>query len=231
MNLEGMANMDFTKMISWLIRVIRLLIQLLFGLTIISILVVVFAKLAEDVWFQEGFIWDAPIILALHQLGIPTLDAFMRFVTQSGETGSILIAVGLAAWFTWKKRHVEAISVLIAFGGAVVINSLLKLLFARPRPHLFTPLVVESGFSFPSGHVTASVAAYGFLAVVLWQNKRYGWALLSAVWVLLVAASRIYLGVHYPSDTIAAIASAGSWLVVVLYIQLGYLKLMKQASP
>ena len=208
----------------------QLLMRWLAGLVIIFTLIVVFAKLAEDVWFQEGFSWDAPVILAIHQLGNPTLDAMMRFITQTGETGAIMIAIVLAGWFGWKHRQIESLSVLIAFGGAAAINSLLKLLFARPRPHLFPPLVVESGFSFPSGHVTASVAAYGFLAFVLWQNKHRVWALLSVAWVFLVAISRIYLGVHYPSDTIAAIASASLWMVVVLYMQSGYLKSMKQPS-
>lgn len=203
----------------------------LIGLKIVFVLIVVFAKLAEDVWFREGFSWDAPIILAIHNFSNPTLDTFMRFVTQTGEAGAIAIAILLAGWFVWKHRRVEALSVLIAFGGAVGINSLLKLLFARPRPHLFPPLVVESGFSFPSGHVTASVAAYGLLAILLWQNKHHVWALLSGAWVFMVAISRIYLGVHYPSDTIAAISYTSLWLIVVFYVQSTYLQSMEHPSP
>jgi membrane-associated phospholipid phosphatase len=222
--------MDFITTVRQRTQSTRLIIRWLFGLLVVAALIIVFAKLAEDVWFQEGFSWDVPIIMAIHNLGNPTLNAFMRFVTLTGETGAIIIAIILAGWFVRKHRQIEALSVLIAFGGAVIINSLLKLLFARPRPNLFPPLVMESGFSFPSGHVTASVAAYGFLAFVLWQNKHCVWALLSVVWVFLVAISRIYLGVHYPSDTIAAIASASLWIVVVLYVQVGYLKSMKQSS-
>ena len=220
--------MDFVNVVKS--RSAQFLIRWLLGLKIIAVLIVVFAKLAEDVWFQEGFSWDAPIILAIHSLGNPTLDTFMRFVTQTGETGAIAIVILLAGWFVWKHRRVESLSVLIVFGGAVAINSLLKLLFARPRPNLFPPLVLESGFSFPSGHVTASVAVYGFLAIVLWQNKHYGWALLSSAWIFMVAISRIYLGVHYPSDTIAAIAFTSLWLIVVFYVQRGYLNSMKQPS-
>lgn len=222
--------MDFITTVRQHTHSARLVIRWLFGLLIVAALIIVFAKLAEDVWFQEGFSWDAPIILAIHNLGNPTLDTIMRFVTQTGETGAITIAIMLAGWFVWKHRQIEALSVLIAFGGAVAINSLLKLLFARPRPNLFPPLVMESGFSFPSGHVTASVAAYGFLAFVLWQNKQRVWALFLVAWIFLVAISRIYLGVHYPSDTIAAIASASLWMVIVLYVQVGYLKSMKQSS-
>lgn len=209
---------------------IRLFLRWVFGLALVAGLIVGFAKLAEDVWFQEGFSWDAPIILAIHQLSNPTLDLLMKLVTQTGNAGAAALALGLAGWFYWKQRKIDAISILGAFGGAAGINSLLKLLFARPRPHLFPPLVVESGFSFPSGHVTASVAAYGFLAVLLWQNRHRGWALLSGAWVLMVAFSRVYLGVHYPSDTMAAIAFTSLWLIGVLYVQRGYLFAMKRAS-
>ena len=222
--------MDFIKRIRLQTQSTQLFIRWLFGLIIVFTLTVVFVKLAEDVWFQEGFSWDAPIILAIHNLSNPTLDTGMRFVTQTGETGAIIIAIILAVWFAWKCRQIEALSVLVAFGGAVGINSLLKLLFARPRPNLFSPLVVESGFSFPSGHVTASVAVYGFLAVLLWQNKHRVWALLSGSWVFVVAFSRIYLGVHYPSDTIAASAFTSLWLIVVFYVQSGYLNSMKRPS-
>ena len=220
--------MNFRKKARQQTQSAQLLIRWLFGLSIVFTLIVVFAKLAEDVWFQEGFIWDAPIILAIHQPGNPNLDTFMRFVTQTGEAGAIAIAILLAGWFVRKHRQIESLSVLIALGGAMAINSLLKLLFARPRPHLFPPLVIESGFSFPSGHVTASVAVYGFLAILLWQNKHQGWALLSGIWILMVAISRIYLGVHYPSDTIAAIALTSLWLIMVLYVQSLYLNQMKQ---
>lgn len=212
------------KTIKWKTQSTQLLIHWLLGLAIVAGLVVVFAKLAEDVWFQEGFAWDAPIILAIHQIGNPMLDVIMKFVTQTGEAGAITIALVLVSWFAWKHRPIEALSILIAFGGAVIINTLLKLIFARPRPGLFPPLVVESGFSFPSGHVTASVAVYGFLAVLLWRNKRYGWALFSGAWILMVAVSRIYLGVHYPSDTIAAIAFTCLWLIAVFYVKNRYSK-------
>lgn len=220
--------MDFINVVKKKNQSALFIIRWLIGLMIVAVLIVVFTKLAEDVWFREGFRWDAPIIFAIHNFGNSTLDVIMRFVTQTGESGAIAIAMLLAGWFVWKHRRVESLSVLIAFGGAVGINSLLKLLFARPRPHLFPPLVVESGFSFPSGHVTASVAAYGLLAILLWKNKHHLWALLSGAWVFMVALSRIYLGVHYPSDTIAAIAFTSLWLIVVFYVQRGYLNSIKQ---
>jgi undecaprenyl-diphosphatase len=202
----------------------------LFGLAVVVFLAVVFASLAEDVWFREGFSWDAPIILGIHSLSTSTLDFIMKLVTQTGNAGAIALVLTLAGWFYWKQRKIDAISILGAFAGAVGINALLKLVFARPRPHLFPPLVVETDFSFPSGHVTAAVAVYGFIAFLLWQNRHYIWAVLSALWVLAVAFSRIYLGVHYPSDTLAAMAFTSLWLIGVLYARDKFLSHMKQPS-
>jgi undecaprenyl-diphosphatase len=93
---------------------------------------------------------------------------------------------------------------------------LLKLLFARPRPNVFPPLTLETSFSFPSGHTMAAVAFYGLIAILLWRDHHYGWALLPGLWVPLVALSRIYLGVHYPSDVLASLAVGTIWLALIL---------------
>ena len=101
--------------------------------------------------------------------------------------------------------------------GNVILNSLLKLLFARPRPNLFPPVVTETSFSFPSGHAMTAVAVYGLLSLLLWQRGRHSWALLAGLWVPLVALSRVYLGVHYPSDVLASLALGTVWLVIVWF--------------
>ena len=196
----------------------KVFIRWLLGLSLVLVLAGVFTALAEDVWFREGFAWDAPIIQAIHQFSNPWLDPLMSLVTQTGEAGAIVIVVIMAAWFIWKNRRMDALSVVASFGGAAALNTLLKLIFARPRPALFPPLVLENDFSFPSGHVTASVAVYGFLAVLLWRSKHRLWALVAGAWVLLVTVSRIYLGVHYPSDTLAALAFASLWLMMVFAV-------------
>jgi len=214
----------------WQSRPVQWLSQYMLGLVVVVFSIFIFAKLAEDVWFKEGFSWDAPIILGIHRLSNPTLDIFMKLVTQTGNAGAIAIVLIMAGWFIWKHRQIDALSILGAFGGAVGINALLKLIFARPRPHLFPPLVVETNFSFPSGHVTAAVAVYGFIAFLLWQNRHRIWAVVSALWIFMVALSRIYLGVHYPSDTLAAMAFTSLWLIGVLSARNIFLQRMNQSS-
>ncbi len=197
----------------------HLAFQWTLGLLFILGLVAVFSDLVEDVWFREGFAWDVPIILAIHQLSRPWLDTAMRVLTNAGEAGAVAVALLAAAWLFRNKQKLDAVSILISLGGAAALNTLLKLLLKRPRPSLFPPLVVESSFSFPSGHVTASLAVFGFLAVLLWRMRRFGWALFSAAWIPLVVFSRIYLGVHYPSDTLGALTITTLWLIVVFAVR------------
>lgn len=190
----------------------------LLGLALVLALAAVFTGLAEDVWFREGFAWDPPLILAIHQLSRPWLDAIMRAVAQTGLAGAILLTLALAAWFYWKRHWLNVATAFVSLSGASALNVVFKLVFARPRPALFPPLVAEHGFSFPSGHVTASVVAYGLLAIWLWRAHHRFWAVVAAGWVLVVALSRIYLGVHYPSDTLGSMTFASLWLFAVFVV-------------
>jgi undecaprenyl-diphosphatase len=214
----------------------HLIIRWALGLIFILVLVAIFTDLTEDIWYREGFTWDAPLILAIHQFSRPWLDTVMRILTQAGEIGAISIALLAAGLFAWKRNYLDTASILISLSGSAALNTLLKFLLKRPRPDLFRPLVVESGFSYPSGHVTASVAVYGFLAVLLWRSHHPGWAIFSAAWVPVVAISRIYLGVHYPSDTLGALIIASLWLVVVFavhdwYVHSSVIKSTKITAP
>ena len=102
-------------------------------------------------------------------------------------------------------------------GGSAVLNQLLKGLFARPRPYFEHPLLIETSYSFPSGHAMGSFVLYGMLAyfavlaLKTWRARTavvFGAALL----VLLIGLSRMYLGVHYFSDVVAGFAAGGVWL-------------------
>jgi len=195
---------------------------------ILLTLVVIFSDLAEDVWFQEGFTWDAPVMLAIHHLSTPVLDQALFWITQTGEVGAILAAIIVAAWFYWQHLNKQALAVMVSLAGGVAINTLLKLFFTRSRPALFPPLVLESGFSFPSGHVAASMAVYGFLAILLWRSRQRFWAMFVLFWIGLVALSRVYLGVHYPSDVLGAFIFSCLWLLAVFGV---FDRLEQRESP
>jgi len=196
---------------------LHLLLRWMLGLGVVLVAMRIYFDLAEDVWAREGFAWDAPIIMAIHQFSSPALDKFMLAITQLGQWAAVLVAIGASIYFARCKNWLDSTAVLVSLAGASAINAALKILLLRPRPALFIPLVTETGFSFPSGHVTAAGAVFGFLAVVLWRRGRRLWAALCAGLVPAVAISRIYLGVHYPSDTLSALIFSFLWLLVLFF--------------
>lgn len=192
----------------------------LYGWTLLALLWIVaaimFFEIASDVWLREGFSWDAPIMLAIHSLQAPWLDWFMKTATLAGSYGAVLVTAAVAFWLGRRRCLAALTALLVSVVGAVIINSLLKLLFARPRPEIFPPLSVEHTYSFPSGHTITAVTLYGFLAILLWRNHHHVWAILAAMMIPLVGVSRIYLGVHYPSDVLGAMALGALWLLLVM---------------
>jgi membrane-associated phospholipid phosphatase len=188
----------------------------------------IFVDLAGDVWLMEGFTWDAPVMLAIHRLTTPRLTALMLVVTTTGQSIAVVVLAVVLYWLWRHDRRLDAVTTLVSFVGAVAISTVLKLVFARPRPHVFPPLVPPiNTYSFPSGHTLASVALYGLLAIWLWRGGHRWWAVLSAAWVLVVGFSRIYLGAHYPSDVVASLALGTVWLVLIMA---GYDRLARRWS-
>ena len=178
--------------------------------------ITLFVDLAVEIWRKEGFAWDAPVALAIHHTSRPWLDGTMRAISASGGSLAILLVIGCVVWFGWRGQLAQAATLLISFTGAIALNTLLKVLFARPHPNLFPPLIAESGYSFPSGHTIAAVAFYGLLAVWLWRQQYHGWAIVAGVWVVAIGISRVYLGAHYPSDVLASWAIGGLWLLAIV---------------
>ena len=139
------------------------------------------------------------------------------FITHLGDIAVILIAVA-GALALWHQRHrLVLVCWLSAFFGGVLVNRLLKLLIHRSRP---IRVVHESTFSFPSGHAMAATIGYGMLAYVMatyWRprglKRRYLY-LSATILALAVGVSRIYLGVHFPTDVIGGFAAGTAWLAI-----------------
>lgn len=164
---------------------------------------------------------DLPII---HAVRDPALDALLwplRPITDLGSTavigGTALAALALAvAIGPWRHGVAGALTIALAALG----NSLVKLAMARARPALLEPIVVEAGFSFPSGHAATSAVGYGVLAVLVSRSRLpravRRVAVIGLVLVIfLVGLSRVWLGVHYPTDVMAGWVAGG--VVVLLY--------------
>ena len=181
-----------------------------------------FLELAEDIYRSEALSWDVNVMLAVNRVSQPWLDELFWIITLTGGP-LILIPLILIAGRLWQKgQQRRALLFVVSFIGTALLNSLLKTFFARPRPALFPTRVISSGYSFPSGHTMAAAAFFGMLALFLWQQGRYGWALLAAAWVPLIAFSRVYLGAHFPSDVLASLALGTIWLVIVWFTYTGH---------
>ncbi len=188
-----------------------------------------FLELAEDVWLNEGFSWDVPLMRDVHRLSTPWLDTVMKSITFTASSVVIVLAAGLTLWlWRWQKRRLDALASIVTLSGSVAITTILKLVFARPRPAVFPPLAVEHSYSFPSGHTSTAVAFYGLLAVLLWRAHHRGLGLLSGLWVLAVALSRVYLGVHYPSDVLGSLTLGVLWVFAVMVV---YDRYQHKAAP
>jgi undecaprenyl-diphosphatase len=153
--------------------------------------------------------------MGTHRIG--WLELAFAQITLLGTGIVVLMIVGVAALFLWLTRHkYSALLLLVATGGGIALNNLLKLAFDRPRPQLFPWAATALSSSFPSGHAMSSTIVYvtvAYLAARLQHRRGARWVtmILAAVVVLLVCASRVYLGVHYPSDVAAGIVIGLAW--------------------
>ena len=182
---------------------------------------VVFGELAEDVWVREGFAWDTPLLWGIHAYANPSLDTLMLLITNVGAPipmiGFVAVLLGL---LLWRRRYGAAAFVAVAVGGAALLNVLAKALFQRHRPALWSQLSPESDYGFPSGHAMGSLAVVAALVIVLWATRWWWLALgIGGLFVLLVGLSRLYLGVHYPSDILAGWCASLIWVTGVYHLR------------
>lgn len=201
--------------------------RLLRAQTYYAVALSVFALLALFARFNAYFGWDLRVARAVQSLSLPGLTGFMAFVSLFGNgwTPYALAATTVIAFFIFRRQS-EAWGVALSAGGSAIVNTLLKLLVARPRPAavLVTVFDERSSLSFPSGHVTFYVSYFGFLFFVAFALLRPGSfarrsaLVLTALPVALVGLSRVYLGAHWPSDALGAYLWSGMWLAFSLYM-------------
>ena len=191
-----------------------LLLALLLGLVMPW---VVFVNVAEDIWESGGFVGDKQILEFLHRNSTPWLDRLALAFTAAGDPLpmgilAVVITLGLAVWGSRLQAWFFGLSV----GGAMGLNLLVKLLFARPRPALWISLKPAFYYSFPSGHAMGAAAVATAVGLLLWQHRGYWLAwVLGLLFVLGVGWSRVYLGVHYPSDVLAGWTGSVGWVAAL----------------
>lgn len=189
-----------------------------FVLSLIS--AVGFATIAVLVGVQAISGFDNAIISYVQGQESQTLTQIMKFFTFIG-TGlpitviSLIIMIVLYKVLNFRRELLFFIGVIL---GSTLLNVILKSIFHRDRPTL-NRFVEATGYSFPSGHSMASFTLYGVICFLLWKHAKYAYIRVilvccSSIVVIAIGLSRIYLGVHYPSDVVGAYFASGTWLAV-----------------
>jgi len=163
--------------------------------------------IAADLWFEN---------LLLAARSAPLLKIF-GWITHLGDT---VVVIGVAAFASaailfYKLDRAYLAGLVSTLLGAAASDYIMKAVIARARPGGLIPSTIETSYSFPSGHATAAFALYGFMAYALCRMyPRHAWKIVATATLIIFAVgfSRLYLGVHFPSDIISGYLLGGLWL-------------------
>jgi len=160
--------------------------------------------------------WGIDLILAIQQIHGPALDSIFRAITFMGEEEFYLLLLPLLFWCI-DSRLGACLAILLLFSS--YLNADLKDLFQQPRPFNFNPnvqLAYAEGFGLPSGHAQSSMIAWATIAT--WTRKTWFWVA-AIVLIVLIGFSRVYLGVHFPTDVLVGWSIGAALLGLYLALQ------------
>jgi len=187
-------------------------------------IIAAYVSLNRVQWF------DFPIIEYVQSFESPTVTEVMKFFTWLGSTKIVISIIILTSviLFIFLKHRKELLFFIIVMLGSTLLNEGLKSLFHRQRPTIHQ-IIQEVGYSFPSGHSMAAFSLYATLSFLLWKHihTRFGRGFMiffATVMILSIGTSRIYLGVHYPSDVIGGYFASGVWFVLSVTVFQWYLE-------
>lgn len=181
----------------------------------------IFGSLATVV--QGGFTqrFDENVLRWLAARRSPGMDEVMLEITSLGNGSVLVMLVAITSVFLWVTKHRWSVYLLIlGVVGGKLLNTLLKEAFNRPRPDFLEHVDPVSSMSFPSGHAMASIIAYGSVAYLVsrlesTRGLRIATWIVATLLILGIGVSRMYLGVHYPSDVIGGFLAGLAWIAFV----------------
>jgi len=201
-------------------------LSLLLGMIAAIAMLVFLGWLTDEVLEGDARRFDEVTRNAVHAFASPTLTTVMHGLSFIGSSLCLtILTAAVIVIFALRKWGREARLFALTMIGASLLNITLKLAFKRARPVPFFDLTAPASYSFPSGHSLASCCFFAGLAAILSgrvKSKRARimiW-IAATVMFLLIGLSRIYLGVHYPTDVIAGFTAALIWIVVVRFVEL-----------
>jgi undecaprenyl-diphosphatase len=181
----------------------------------------IFGLLALEVRQNAGgFPWDLPILVTIHSVAQPQLDAFAVMFTKLGSFRTVLPILSTIALILILQRRWRSLTYLVITAvGSAIINRTAKEFWHRVRPHLWDSVTPEFTYSFPSGHAMTSMTLIAILVVLTWGSI-WCWLVVSlgSLYVVAIGWTRLYLGVHFPSDIIAGWMVTIAWAIGVSLI-------------
>ena len=165
-------------------------------------------------WF-DNFIYNIVI-----NLKSDFMTNVMKGITFLGSVKFIIIINVLLFIYSMVKKKYNLLLITISSITSPIVNNILKVIFKRPRPIIIN-MIEERSYSFPSGHSMISILFYGSIIYLLNKYKIKHCKLISiilSILILLIGISRIYLGVHYPSDVLGGYLTAGICLTIITLI-------------
>lgn len=209
--------------------------EIFLGGLIILITTFLLADLTKDTLFDNEILqFDTNFSQYIYSFRTPELTTFMIFISWLGADFILAVSAIILIFFTWKKHKEESkvFSVMLLFGA--LLNLLLKEIFRRQRP-TFDPLITLTSYSFPSGHAMNSFVFYATVSYFFYHfTKNIKLSVLvgtiAIILIILIGISRIYLGVHYPSDVLAGYLAGLLWFMLVLVVErtVRYFRLYKK---
>lgn len=196
-----------------------------------------FAELGEHVRQGATQTFDVAVLRWMEAHHSPTLTALAVELTYLGTSTVVLMIVGVAALFLWHTAHRHSARLLLAaVAGNIILNGVLKLYFDRPRPSVFTWQAPVTSSSFPSGHAMSATVCYGTVAYLVARLQKHHWSRAltltgAVILILLICATRVYLGVHYPSDVIAGMIVGLAWAAFCMATLEASLAIARRRAP
>ncbi len=182
-----------------------------------------FLKISDGVLEREFYRVDTSVIYAVVNMRNPDLTSFMLQVTELGNPLILFAISAVTVIYLYTRRKKDAFIFSAILYCAVIVNIILKAIYAVPRPD-YMPLVSEIYYSFPSGHAMNSFVFFLSITYFIYRSTRNLTLLvicsvISTVLVFLIGFSRIYLGVHFPSDIFAGYIAGVLWFVSAIALE------------
>lgn len=195
--------------------------QLLWQVLILAVTLSIFSVLAFSIQeYPHGMKVDIFLLQKIHTHAQANLDFLAVQLTDLGVfEGVFPIALIVSGILLFSQKWRSLTYFLLTIISSAFICHTIKLIFQRPRPHVWELLYTPSDYSFPSGHAMSSMTLAITLIIISWQT-RWRWLILftGTIYVLFIGWTRLYLGVHYPTDVLGGWMLSLSWAIAVQII-------------